>query len=158
MNVAAHTSSFMPQAPPNAGAKVQSAPTRGDHTSVRASDRSPFAARLSAMQAKQAEADPARQAANKLIASAFIIPALQSLRENALAAENGPFAPNLVEKRFGPILDQHIADEIVNASNFDLTDTIVDRVSRTSTHAQHDLHDVFHSQAEPADTMLNVKG
>jgi Rod binding domain-containing protein len=94
------------------------------------SDRSPFAARLAAMQSQHAETSPAREAVNKLVASAFIIPALESLRENSLAAEEGPFAPNVAQKRFGPILDQHIADEIVSATDFRLTDTILERYSK----------------------------
>jgi hypothetical protein len=33
----------------------------------------------------------------------------------------------MAEKRFGPMLDQHLADRIVEVSNFDLVDAIAER-------------------------------
>ena len=47
------------------------------------------------------------------------------MREHSQAT--GPFAPNISEKRFGPLMDQHIADRITKAANFPLVDVIVDR-------------------------------
>lgn len=69
--------------------------------------------------------EEAREAAGQLVASAFIIPFLASVRENSFG--EGPFAPNIVERRFGPVMDQHVADQIMRGTNFDLVDTIVDR-------------------------------
>ena len=97
------------------------APQRGTST---LDARSPFAARVGAQMQPDTPKDQARQAVNKLIASAFIVPALQSLRDSSLAAE-GPFSPNMAQRRFGPMLDQKIADEIVQGANFNLTDSII---------------------------------
>lgn len=66
-----------------------------------------------------------REAAEQLVSTAFITPILGALRENSTAA--GPFAPSTAEKRFGPLLDQQFADRIVQAANFSLIDTIIDR-------------------------------
>jgi hypothetical protein len=67
----------------------------------------------------------AREAAGQLVASTFLMPILSKLRETSQAA--GPFAPSTAEKRFGPLLDQHLADRIIKASNFDIVDVIADR-------------------------------
>ena len=74
------------------------------------------------VEASKAEA---RQAANQLVASAFIIPMLSKLRETSLA--EGPFAPGAAEKRFGPLLDEKFADRIVEASNFNIVEAIAER-------------------------------
>lgn len=80
--------------------------------------------------ARKAEA---RQAANQLVSSAFLIPILSKLRETSMA--EGPFAPGAAEKRFGPMLDQHLADRIIEASNFDIVDAIAERYGN---HGNHD--------------------
>lgn len=157
MNVAS-TSSLMRDAMPNIGAPDQSAPRVAKERNESATDRSPFAARLAAMQSKEAQTNPAREAANKLIASAFIIPTLQSLRENSLAPEEGPFSPNIAQKRFGPILDQHIADNVVTGSNFKLVDTIVDQFSRSSGGMNKQVNDVLSPSPDEHAPRLNVKG
>ena len=66
-----------------------------------------------------------REAAENLVSSAFITPVLAALRSSNQAAE--PFAPGTAERRFGPLLDQHIADSIVKGGNFGLVDSIVER-------------------------------
>lgn len=76
-------------------------------------------------QNSELKTDEAREAAGQLVASAFIMPFLASVRENSFG--EGPFAPNIVERRFGPVMDQHVADQIMQGTNFDLVDTIVDR-------------------------------
>ena len=68
----------------------------------------------------------AREAAAQLVASAFIVPVLASLREGPFL--EAPFAQSLAEKQFGPLLDQQIADRITMAANFPLVDLIVDRL------------------------------
>jgi hypothetical protein len=40
---------------------------------------------------------------------------------------DSPFAPTAAEHRFGPLLDQEIADRIANATHFPLIDAIVAR-------------------------------
>jgi Rod binding domain-containing protein len=64
-----------------------------------------------------------REAATKLVSSALVMPILASLREGSL--REGPFAPGMAERRFGPLLDQHIADRVVSGSSFPLVDAIV---------------------------------
>jgi len=77
--------------------------------------------------ARKAEA---RKAANELVASTFIVPMLSKLRETSLA--EGPFAPGTAEKRFGPMLDEKLADRIVEASNFDIVEAIAERYAGIS--------------------------
>jgi len=69
-----------------------------------------------------------RQAVEGLVSSALVLPALATLRESSLAAQ--PFAPGPAEKRFGPLLDQHIADRITSAADFPLVEAIVDKLAQ----------------------------
>lgn len=75
----------------------------------------------------QAAVKPAdlREAAEQLVSSAFIAPMLGAMRESSMAA--GPFSPGAVEKRFGPLFDQQVADRVTQASRFTLVDAIVER-------------------------------
>ena len=68
----------------------------------------------------------ARQAATELVASALLVPVLDAMYERPLAEP--PFAPTAAEKRFAPMLSQHMADRIIGAANFSLVDTILDRL------------------------------
>ncbi len=68
----------------------------------------------------------ARQAATELVASALLVPVLDAMYERPLA--EAPFAPTAAEKRFAPMLSQHLADRIIGAANFPLVDTILDRL------------------------------
>ena len=63
----------------------------------------------------------ARQAATELVASALLVPVLDAMYERPLAEP--PFAPTAAEKRFAPMLSQHMADRIIGATNFSLVDT-----------------------------------
>ena len=82
-----------------------------------------------AMKFKQAtrngEEETLRDAAEQLVSSSFILPILSMIRESSIS--EGPFAPGMAERRFGPLFDQHIADSITKAANFPLVDAIVDR-------------------------------
>jgi hypothetical protein len=71
--------------------------------------------------------DELREAATKLVSTALVLPVLSSLHESPLRAQRGPFALNSAEKRFGPLLDEHLADRITRSANFTLIDTIVKR-------------------------------
>jgi Rod binding domain-containing protein len=84
-----------------------------------------FASTLESHMPQETKREQVREAAEQLVASAFIVPVLASMRETSKAA--GPFAPGTVERRFGPLLDQHLADRITQASRFTLVDAIVDR-------------------------------
>ena len=74
---------------------------------------------------KDLEVD-AREAAERLVSTAFIQPVLASLREMNNAAP--PFAPSQGEKQFAPLLDAQLADRFVAAQNFPLVDRIAQQL------------------------------
>ena len=65
-----------------------------------------------------------------LVASALIMPVLQQMDSSSLRPVDGPFAKSIVEKRFGPLLHQHLADRITSSRSFGLVDAIVDRFTK----------------------------
>ena len=78
-------------------------------------------------QAAEAQGRPAaREAATQLVASALLVPVLDAMYERPRAEP--PFAPTAAEKRFAPLLSQHLADRIIGAANFPLVDVILDRL------------------------------
>jgi Rod binding domain-containing protein len=79
------------------------------------------------------ETNGLRLAATQLVSSAFIVPALASMRSSPLAPKSGPLVPGTAEKRFAPLLDQHLADRITSAANFPIIESIVDRYSRAES-------------------------
>jgi hypothetical protein len=97
-------------------AAARMAPTR---------DASSFEAMLAAAGHRQ-RAEQAREAAQQMVASAFIMPVLAELRESSFLT--GPFAPGAAERRFGPLLDQHVADRITASDRFPLIDQITDHL------------------------------
>lgn len=64
----------------------------------------------------------ARSAAEQFVAAAFLEPMLAQVRETGMGA--GVFAPNAAERRFGPLLDQRIAHNVVRGAHFPLVDRI----------------------------------
>jgi Rod binding domain-containing protein len=72
----------------------------------------------------------ARDAAMKLVSSSLVLPILSSIREGAFLEE--PFKPGVMERRFGPLLDQAVADRITQSSGFDLVDSIVNQIQSQS--------------------------
>ena len=64
--------------------------------------------------------------ATQLVASALLVPVLDAMYERPLAEP--PFAPTTAEKRFAPLLSQHLADRIIGPANFPLVDVILDRL------------------------------
>ncbi len=70
-----------------------------------------------------------RDAARKLVSSSLVLPILASIREGGEFMQE-PFKPGVVERRFGPLLDQAIADEITTSSRFTLVDSIVEQFTR----------------------------
>ena len=88
-------------------------------------DTSSFEALLTAAGRRQ-QAEQAREAAQQMVASAFIMPGLAELRESPFLT--GPFAPGAAERRFGPLLDQHVADGITASHRFPLTDQITEHL------------------------------
>jgi Rod binding domain-containing protein len=88
-----------------------------------------FAAQLSAA-AQDGGAEAVRQAATQLVAVALIQPVLAELRGSTMAAE--PFAPGDAERRFAPLLDQHLSDRIAGSMQFGLIDAIVTKFSKNA--------------------------
>ncbi len=70
-----------------------------------------------------------RDAASKLVSSSLVLPILASIRDGGQFMQE-PFKPGVVERRFGPLLDQAIADEITTSSRFTLVDSIVEQFTR----------------------------
>lgn len=70
--------------------------------------------------------ETAREAATAFVSSAFIMPVLAALREGSAA--EGPFAPGTAERRFGPMLDQQLADRITGAARFPLVEALMQQL------------------------------
>lgn len=70
--------------------------------------------------------ESARQAARSLVAIGLIHPVLKKLRESNQAW--GPFAPNNAERSFGAVMDQRLADQMVQARNWPLIEQITNRL------------------------------
>ena len=68
----------------------------------------------------------ARDAATRLVASAFVMPVLASMHDSPFLEP--PFAPTFAQKQFQPLLDRHLSDRITGSANFPLVDVIVDRL------------------------------
>jgi Rod binding domain-containing protein len=65
----------------------------------------------------------AEEAARQLVATTFIQPLLEQLNEPTFLSD-GPFMPGDAERRFSPLLHQHLADRIAEAGNFPLTSAV----------------------------------
>ncbi len=84
-------------------------------------DQAGFAAVLSRAN-DSGSLNPSRDAAEKLVAVAFVQPVLAKMRESGSAA--APFHPNAAEKSFRGIMDSALAQKIVKSSNWPLVDRI----------------------------------
>jgi len=106
------------------------APTARPAARAAAEEPARFARELRAAGAtgRRDRAGEARQVAEQLVATTFIEPVLTMLRETNQAA--GPFAPGTTERRFTPLLDQHLSERIVHGSRFPLVDRIAESLLR----------------------------
>jgi Rod binding domain-containing protein len=68
----------------------------------------------------------AETGAKRMMADAFLVPLLKEVREST--QPQGIFAPGTGEKRFGMMLDQAIADQILDSKNFPLGDALVEKL------------------------------
>ena len=68
----------------------------------------------------------AQAAAEQLISSTFVLPILGELHSSTLAGDR--FTPGAAERRFQPLLDQHLADHIVQSAQFPLVGQIRDQL------------------------------
>lgn len=76
----------------------------------------------SIVDAKTSPKEQARDAAEQFVASVFVQPVLQQLRESSEAAP--PFEPSQGERMFQSMLDQTIARNIVRSTNWPLVERI----------------------------------
>ncbi len=74
-----------------------------------------------------AEATQAKEAAQKLVASAFVLPLLQELRADPFRGQIGH--GGMGEDLFGLQLDTIFADRIVAGSRFSLVEAVYERVT-----------------------------
>lgn len=72
--------------------------------------------------------DEVREAAEDLVANAFIAPVLRQIRETSDAAP--PFQPTPAEKQFGQMLDAETARQIVRKSRLPLVDRLTETFER----------------------------
>lgn len=73
----------------------------------------------------------AETGARRLMADAFLVPLLKEARESSAA--EGMFAPGPGEKRFGSMLDQAYADNMLESKSFPLVDSLFNKL-RASFH------------------------
>lgn len=71
------------------------------------------------------DADEIRRSAEQLVASALLAPVMEQMNASPLRPKDGPFAQTLGEKRFGPLLHQHMADRMMQSKSFGLVDAVV---------------------------------
>lgn len=81
--------------------------------------------------ASQAADRLATTGAQRMMSDAFLLPLLKSAREDS--APEGIFAPGPGERRFGSMLDQAIADRILESNNFPVAEALEDKL-RASFH------------------------
>lgn len=74
------------------------------------------------------------EAAQRLVATALVQPVLASLRDGPFRSEL--FAPGPAEKRFGPLLDRHIADRITQAEGFDIVSKLREYMTPEAMHTE----------------------
>ncbi len=87
------------------------------------------AERAGASVGPEGRTERSRHIAEEFVAAAFLEPLLAQIRESSTAAE--PFAPTTAEKRFGPLLDQRIAHNVVRGARFPLVDRIQQQLLRS---------------------------
>ena len=81
--------------------------------------------------ASQAADRLASTGSQRMMSDAFLLPLLKNAREDS--APEGIFAPGPGERRFGSMLDQAIADRILESNNFPVADALEDKL-RASFH------------------------
>ena len=99
----------------------------GDATASAAPASAPASSTAEAREGAETDRETQiRESAEKLVASAFVLPMLQQLRESPFETEM--FAPGQGEKLFRQRLDTMLADRIAGSPGFPLVDTLVDRL------------------------------
>lgn len=97
-----------------------------------AADAGRFEAALASAAATQAGDSElfaqAREAAEKLVASALVMPLLEEIREQPL--DGKLFHGGFTEDAFRQQLDTHLADRIVGSGKFPLVDSIYEHVTK----------------------------
>jgi Rod binding domain-containing protein len=78
-----------------------------------------------------AEAKQLRQATEQMVASAFILPMLQQIRQDPFKSDL--FHGGQGEEMFGQLLDTQLADRIVKRTNFPLVESLYNEMARRVT-------------------------
>lgn len=95
------------------------------HTSH--NSNSAFAEMLNPNHATSSSGMSVKQAAEKLVSSALLMPIIQQLHgEHTFRA--GMFKAGDAERRFQPIMDYYLADQVASGANFDLTEAVIERL------------------------------
>lgn len=76
--------------------------------------------------------DQLRESARKLVASALLMPVLEQMENSPFRPKDGPFSQNVVEKRFGPLLHQQMADRMMEGRSFGLVEAVLARIAGTA--------------------------
>ena len=84
--------------------------------------------------ADQARVDQARKAAEQFVASAFMLPMLEQMRNDPLRSDL--FHSGFAEEAFQSQFDTILADRITSGSSFPLVDSILDYVLRNQRKPQ----------------------
>lgn len=100
----------------------------GPLRALRPDDRTGFASVLDRVAWSKDARTTARETAQEFVAMTLVQPILTAARESNAAAP--PFAPGDAERRFGFLLDQRYANEIVRAQNFPLVDAVTRQLLR----------------------------
>lgn len=91
------------------------------------SNASAFAELLNPNHATSSSGMTVQQAAEKLVSSALLMPIIQQLHgEHTFRA--GIFQANDAERRFQPMMDYYLADQVASGANFDLTEAVINRL------------------------------
>jgi hypothetical protein len=74
-----------------------------------------------------------RESARKLVASALLMPVLEQMENSPFRPKEGPFSQNVVERRFGPLMHQQMADRMMEGRSFGLVDAVLARIAGTAS-------------------------
>ena len=69
----------------------------------------------------------AQEIASSLVATAFVMPALEQMRDSPFRSEL--FAPGDAERRFGPVFDRAVAERLTSSGRFPLVDAIANHIT-----------------------------
>jgi Rod binding domain-containing protein len=99
--------------------------------------RDRFASTLAAAGARLDREAMLHDAAQKLVSTALVQPLFRAMEKPSFGTE-GPLMPGTGERRFMPLLHQHLADRITQAGSFPLVDAVIDQFRAWTDHQPTD--------------------